>query len=75
MGKPILSERLFQKFYLLNHYSKLPLLKPVKSIINEVVCKYLHEEVFHVCGVYEWVMPDNGEQFKSRLFKALLMAQ
>lgn len=59
-------------FVVLDYLSKFVLLKAVKKLSADVVCKFLEEEVFHCYGVPESIVSDNGIQFKSKLFKSLL---
>lgn len=59
-------------FVVLDNFSKFPFLKPVKKMTADVVCKFLEEEIFHIFGVPETIVSDNGVQFKSKLFKQLL---
>lgn len=91
MGKPTLTDRLFQKLYIdfigpyprsrsgnigifvvLDHFSKYPFLKPVRKMTADVICKYLEEDIFHMFGIPETIVSDNGVQFKSKTFQELL---
>lgn len=59
-------------FIVLDHFSKFVFVKAVKKLEAAIVVKYLREELFHLCGVPEIVVSDNGSQFKSELFRKLL---
>jgi len=59
-------------FIVLDHLSKFVFLQPVKKITADVVVKYLETELFHVFGVPEVIISDNGSQFRSQTFKKLL---
>jgi len=59
-------------FIVLDHYSKFVFLKAVKRLSAEVVVKYMQQELFHVFGVPETIMSDNGSQFKSEAFQKFL---
>jgi len=59
-------------FIVLDHYRKFVFLKAVKRLSAEVVVKYMQQELFHVFGVPETIMSDNGSQFKSEAFQKFL---
>lgn len=59
-------------FVVVDHLSKFPFLKAVKKLSTDAICKFLEEEIFHVFGVPEIIMSDNGVQFKSNKFKELI---
>lgn len=56
-------------FIVLYHLSKFVFVKAVKKLKSAIVVKYLNKELFHLCGVPETVVSDNGSQFKSELFQ------
>lgn len=53
-------------------FSKFTLLFPMRRAHSVNVCKILEEQIFHVYGVPEIVLSDNGKQFISKDFKDLL---
>lgn len=55
-----------------DYMSKYPFLKPVKKLTADAIIRFLEEEIFHCFGVPETVLSDNGVQFKSQQFNALL---
>ena len=59
-------------FIVLDHLTKFPLVKAVKKFSSSVVIAFLEEFVFHTFGVPEWVISDNGSQFRSSQFSAFL---
>lgn len=59
-------------FIVLDHFSKFVFLKPVKKFTADAITKYLEEDLFHVFGVPESLISDNGTQFKAKKFNDLL---
>jgi len=57
---------------ILDHFSKLTFLKPVKKFTTKVIISILQDEIFPCFGVPETVVSDNGTQFKSRDFSDFL---
>lgn len=56
----------------LDQFSKFVLLKPVRNSKAPTICSYFESEVFHVYGVPESILTDNGGQFRSNFFKDFL---
>ena len=56
----------------MDHLTKFPLIKAVKKFTSSVIISILEEFVFHLFGVPEWVISDNGSQFRSTQFAAFL---
>lgn len=56
----------------LDKFTKYILLKPLFKSTAANIVRYLENEVFHVFGVPELVLSDNGVQFRSILFNSLL---
>lgn len=56
----------------LDQFSKFVLLKPLRKGTADTVCNFLESEVFHVYGVPESVLTDNGVQFLSNNIKKFL---
>lgn len=56
----------------LDHFSKFPFLKPVKKFTADAIMPFKEEEVFHCFGVPEVILSDNGAQFRSQKYNALL---
>ncbi|XP_041448138.1 uncharacterized protein K02A2.6-like, partial [Drosophila obscura] len=59
-------------FVVLDHLSKYPFLKPVKKFTADAVTRFMEDDIFHCFGVPEVIVSDNGVQFKSHHFNALL---
>ena len=59
-------------FIVLDHLTKFPLIKPVKKFSSAIIISFLEEFVFNVFGVPEYVISDNGSQFRSSQFAAFL---
>lgn len=59
-------------FLVLDHFTKYPLFKPLRKMSSNSVIQFLEENVFHLFGVPEVVVTDNGSQFKSSLFESFL---
>ncbi|CAD7001899.1 unnamed protein product [Ceratitis capitata] len=55
----------------LDHVTKYPLLKEIKYFNANLICDYL-KELFSLFGTPEIILSDNGKQFKSQQFNALL---
>lgn len=56
----------------LDQFSKFVLLKPLRKADSNSIIKFVENEVFHLFGVAESVLTDNGVQFLSKDFKAFL---
>lgn len=56
----------------LDNFSKFVLLKPLRKASAGLICNYLESDVFLLFGVPNIVVSDNGSQFVSREFAALL---
>lgn len=61
-----------QILVVLDQFSKFPLLQPMKKATAKEIVEYIEKQVFHVFGVPESVYSDNGVQYKSKEFGALL---
>lgn len=61
-----------QILVVLDQFSKFPLLQPLKKATAKEITDYLEKQVFHVFGVPESIYSDNGVQYKSKEFAALL---
>lgn len=59
-------------FVILDHFSKYPIIQAVKKFTAVGVCDFLLSHVFNHFGVPEFVVTDNGTQFRSNHFKELL---
>lgn len=57
---------------IVDHFSKFPVLKPVKKLTSIEICSFIESQVFHIFGVPELIVTDNGSQFKSVIFENLL---
>ncbi|XP_046808358.1 uncharacterized protein K02A2.6-like [Lucilia cuprina] len=57
---------------ILDHFTKYPILKLVKRFASTEICNFVESDIFHLFGVPEFVVTDNGSQFKSVLFENLL---
>lgn len=60
-------------FVITDWFSKFTLLFPMRKANSTNICKIVEEQVFHIFGVPEIVLSDNGKQFISNNFKALLV--
>lgn len=56
----------------LDHFSKFVLLKPLRNATTPPIIQYIESEVFHVFGVPESILTDNGVQFLSNDFEKFL---
>ena len=56
----------------LDHFTKFPLLHPIRKFTTDLVCGYLKEQVFTIFGTPEAILSDNGSQFKSTFFSNFL---
>ena len=61
-----------QLLVIVDHFSRFPFLKPMPKATAERVVKYMKEEIFCVYGIPESIHTDNGKQFVSKEFQALL---
>ena len=57
---------------ILDHLTKFHWLFPLKKFTSAVIENILEKEIFHVFGVPEILLSDNGTQFKSNNFNAFL---
>lgn len=55
-----------------DHFSKFVMIQPMKEAKTATLVKFLESMVFLLFGVPEILISDNGPQFKSLLFEALL---
>lgn len=53
-------------------FTKFILVQPMAKATATAVCKFLEEQVFLIFGVPQIIMSDNGVQFTSKEFKALM---
>lgn len=58
-------------FIVLDQYSKFVLLKPLRNATTAEIVQYLEREIFHLFGVPETILSDNGKQFVAKLFNDL----
>lgn len=58
-------------FIVLDHFSKFILLKPLRNATSAEIIKFMEKEVFHMFGVPERIMSDNGKQFVSKYMNEL----
>lgn len=56
----------------LDHVSKFVVLKAVKFGTSQAVVDFLNHDIFHLFGVPEVLVSDNGRQFESRLLAEFL---
>lgn len=56
----------------MDKFSKYVLLKPLRKATAGEITRYIENEVFHVYGVPESILSDNGVQYRSNIFKNLL---
>lgn len=56
----------------LDHLTKFHWLCPMKKFTAQVIGKFLLSDIFHVYGVPEVIVSDNGSQFRSNDFNAFL---
>lgn len=59
-------------FIVLDQLSKFVFLKPLRKATTAAIIKYLESDIFHLFGAPESIISDNGVQFTSREFKALM---
>lgn len=59
-------------FVILDHFSKFPIIKAIKKFSVGEICDFLITNVFSIFGVPEYVVTDNGSQFRSAQFRELL---
>lgn len=59
-------------FVVLDHFTKFPFLKAVKKFSSDIVIDYLENDLFHLYGVPETIVSDNGSQFRSNQFSKFL---
>lgn len=60
-------------FVILDHFSKFPILKTMKKFTSSEINDFLQSYVFCLFGVPEYIVTDNGSQFRSVLFNDLLL--
>ena len=58
---------------ILDHFSKFTFLKPVKKFTSSKVIEILQSDIFNCYGVPEYVVSDNGSQFRSKDFEHFLL--
>lgn len=56
----------------LDHLTKFHWLCPLKKFTASVIQEFLIKHIFHIFGVPEYIVSDNGSQFKSNEFNAFL---
>lgn len=56
---------------ILDQFSKFVVLKPLRKASAKAMVEFLESEIFHLFGVPESVLSDNGVQFRSHEFKKL----
>lgn len=56
----------------LDQFSKFFFLKPLRNATSPLIVKYIESEVFHVFGVPETILTDNGKQLLSKIFSYFL---
>lgn len=56
----------------LDHLTKFHWVCPLKKFTSSVIRDFLETHIFHVYGVPEYVVSDNGSQFKANEFNAFL---
>lgn len=56
-------------FVAIDCFSRYVYVKPMKIASAEAVVAYLENEVFPYNGCPEWIISDNGKQFRSRIFE------
>lgn len=56
----------------LDHFSKFHWLCPLRTFTSKNIQNYLEKQIFHVFGVPETLLSDNGSQFRSHDFHAFL---
>lgn len=59
----------------LDHLTKFHWLCPLRKFTTSVIQDYLLRQIFHVYGVPEILISDNGSQFKSNEFNAFLTSR
>lgn len=56
----------------LDHLTKFHWLCPLKKFTSSVIQDFLLKHIFHIYGIPEFIVSDNGSQFKSNDFNAFL---
>lgn len=56
----------------LDHLSKFHWLCPLRNFTSKAIMEFLRNNIFHIYGVPEVVVSDNGSQFKAHDFNAFL---
>lgn len=56
----------------LDHFSKYHWLCPLRKFTSAVITEFLEKNIFHLYGVPEIMISDNGSQFRSNEFNAFL---
>lgn len=59
-------------FIVLDHMTKFVWLCPLRKFSSSSVQKFLLEHIFHIYGVPEYLVSDNGSQFRANDFNAFL---
>lgn len=59
-------------FIVLDHLSKYVFLKALKKFTTKPIIDFLEKDIFHLYGVPETIISDNGSQFKSGEFESFL---
>lgn len=55
-----------------DYFSKFPLFFPLRSATAKSICQAIENHIFLVFGVPKWIVCDNGVQFRSKEFSALM---
>lgn len=58
----------------LDHFTKFHWVCPLRKFTSSVIQVFLENQIFHIYGVPETIVSDNGSQFKSNDFNAFLTA-
>lgn len=56
----------------LDHLTKFVWLKPLRTATANAITMYIESEIFHIFGIPESILTDNGVQFLAKDFKDLL---
>ncbi|XP_059226675.1 uncharacterized protein K02A2.6-like, partial [Stomoxys calcitrans] len=59
-------------FVVLDHFTKYPFVRPIRKFTAGEIYEFLETQIFNTFGVPEFVVTDNGSQFKSILFSNLM---
>lgn len=59
-------------FIVVDQFSKFVMLKPLRKADAGNIIRFLESDIFHVFGVPEYILNDNGVQFLSKDFKLFM---